>query len=469
LLLAGQAGNIRAIPYVFPRRGDTTGVTRRDPRGLRTIRALHRLLATALLVTALLAILLFWAARGAAHDLALDQMMLWPARGGHLLRGELTLDPELTRAKSAAPSAEAEQRLREFVSANVHLSADGRALPFAPEVRELWVSGGATLGDLVVFSTALPDDVRELRAETGPGLRALIVSIQVAEAPGLSPAPPRTTSWLLGRSEATPAYRLGEGWLAPGSREGGAEAYAAPLEPAPAPRPAGAATPALTRLTRDASAPAQSAASSASLAARFIRFGFEHILPGGFDHVLFVAGLVLGSRGRWRRVLLSLSLFTLAHSVTLALGHFRIIDLPARWVEALIALSIFAVGIDNLRAPERERGAGEELGRQLLVFGFGLIHGLGFASALAELRFDPGGILLALLSFNVGVELGQLTVALALLLALHALRDRARASHAARLIGSSLVAASGLLLILDRLEIGPARPPALSQRMESHQ
>jgi HupE/UreJ protein len=466
LLPAGPAGNIRAIPDVSPLPGGTAGVTRRDPRGLHTIRALHRTLATLSL-----ALLVLWSGRATAHDLALDQLTLWPARSGHLLRGELTLDPELTRAKGDAPSPRAEQLLRDFVSANVRLSADGRALPFAPEVRELWVRGGATLGDLVVFSAPLPEGVRDLRAETGPGLRALIVSVQVADAPG----PVRTTSWLLGRSDTTPVYRLGQGWQAPGAREGGAEAFAAPLESAPIPTADRGAVPApvaqgATSHDSDAQAsvpPAPGGSLGGSLAARFVRLGFEHILPGGFDHVLFVVGLVLGSRGRWQRVLLSLSLFTLAHSVTLALGQFRVIEVPARWVEALIAVSIFAVGVDNLR--ERERGTGEELGRQLLVFGFGLIHGLGFASALAELSFDPGGILLALLSFNVGVELGQLTVALSLMLVLYALRDRARAGRFTRLAGSALVAACGLFLIIDRLDLGLARPPALSQRMESQQ
>jgi HupE/UreJ protein len=446
LLLAGPAGNIPRIPDLSPLRVNTGGVTRRDPEGRRTLRALHHRLAIAAL-----ALLLLWGGRARAHDLALDQLMLWPEQAGHGLRGELTLDPELTRAKAAAPSPEAERRVRELVSDNVRLSVDGRPLPFAPEVRELWVRGGATLGDLVVFYVPLPEGARELRVETGPALAALIVSVQVASASG----PARTTSWLLARSDATPVYRLGQGWQAPGAREGGAEAFAPPPEGA---RAAGGDPEAVG-----------AGSSAAPLAGRFIRFGFEHILPGGFDHVLFVAGLVLGSRGRLRRVLLSLSLFTLAHSVTLALGQLRVIDVPARWVEALIALSIFVVGADNLRRREREPSARAELGRQLLVFGFGLIHGLGFASALAELRFDPSGIVLALLSFNVGVELGQLTVALALLAALHALKDRGRAVQHARLAGSALVAACGLFLMINRLEPGPARPPALSQTMESQQ
>jgi hypothetical protein len=136
---------------------------------------------------------------------------------------------------------------------------------------------------------------------------------------------------------------------------------------------------------------------------RFLRLGFEHILPEGLDHVLFVLGLALLSP-RLKPLLVQVSAFTLAHTFTLALAVYGAVSLPSRVVEPLIALSIVYVGVENLfrRRPSRLRVA--------LVFAFGLLHGLGFAGALSELGWPAGRRLPALVAFNVGVELGQLTV-----------------------------------------------------------
>lgn len=143
---------------------------------------------------------------------------------------------------------------------------------------------------------------------------------------------------------------------------------------------------------------------------QYLAFGFAHILPGGLDHVLFVLGLYLGTR-RLRTLLLLVTSFTLAHSATLILASFGAVRVPASVVEPLIALSIAWVAIENLLS-ERVRAW-----RVALVFGFGLLHGLGFAAALSELGLPQANFLGALLSFNLGVEFGQLAViALALLL-----------------------------------------------------
>ena len=135
----------------------------------------------------------------------------------------------------------------------------------------------------------------------------------------------------------------------------------------------------------------------------FVALGYRHILPDGLDHVLFVLGLCLAGSG-WRSLLLQATAFTVAHSTTLAIAAWGILTLPARLVEPLIAVSIAWVAVENLlrEAPTSRRLA--------LVFGFGLLHGLGFAGALATAGLGGGGILLPLLGFNVGVELGQLTV-----------------------------------------------------------
>ncbi|HYP77195.1 MAG TPA: HupE/UreJ family protein [Polyangiaceae bacterium] len=147
--------------------------------------------------------------------------------------------------------------------------------------------------------------------------------------------------------------------------------------------------------------------------ARFLRLGFEHILSGA-DHLMFLLGLLVLCR-RWRTAAILVSCFTLAHSLTLALAAFDVIRLSSRIAEPLIAATVVLVGIENLflgREPE-----GRWLSRSLLTFAFGLVHGLGFASALRGL--EPGALGPSLgarlLAFNLGVELGQLAVACVLL------------------------------------------------------
>ena len=140
-------------------------------------------------------------------------------------------------------------------------------------------------------------------------------------------------------------------------------------------------------------------------ALRFLRLGFEHILPRGVDHVLFVLGLALLSP-RASTLVAQVTAFTVAHTATLALATYGVVRLPSRVVEPLIALSIVYVAVENL-ATERLRPW-----RIALVFAFGLLHGLGFAGALEALGLPVGERLLSLLSFNVGVEVGQLAVVL---------------------------------------------------------
>jgi hypothetical protein len=138
-------------------------------------------------------------------------------------------------------------------------------------------------------------------------------------------------------------------------------------------------------------------------ALEYAGLGYTHILPKGLDHILFVVGLfLLGTR--WRPLLLQVTLFTIAHSVTLGLSMLGIVSLSSSIVEPLIAFSIAYVAIENLFTSELSpwRGA--------LVFLFGLLHGLGFAGVLGELGMPRGQFGLALVSFNVGVELGQLSV-----------------------------------------------------------
>jgi len=136
----------------------------------------------------------------------------------------------------------------------------------------------------------------------------------------------------------------------------------------------------------------------------FVVIGFKHIVPLGLDHILFVLALFLGGRD-FKTLLLQTAVFTLAHSATLALSTFGVVSLSPGIVEPLIALSIGIVGLENLL---REEGASR--GRLVVVFFFGLLHGLGFAGILAGTPLVEGQRLAALLLFNLGVELGQVAV-----------------------------------------------------------
>lgn len=135
----------------------------------------------------------------------------------------------------------------------------------------------------------------------------------------------------------------------------------------------------------------------------FLASGFLHVLPSGYDHVLFILCIFLSS-SRWKTVLLRCTWFTLAHSLTLALvATGTVVSSPA-WIEPLIAFSILASALENIywNTPGFLKNS--------LVFLFGLVHGMGFAAALGDAGLPQEEIASALLSFNVGVEFGQLAV-----------------------------------------------------------
>lgn len=135
----------------------------------------------------------------------------------------------------------------------------------------------------------------------------------------------------------------------------------------------------------------------------YIPVGFDHILPKGLDHILFVLALFFLSTGL-RPLLWQITAFTLAHTVTLALGALGWVQVPGSIVEPLIAASIACVAVENLFTNTLSRW------RPVVVFGFGLLHGLGFASVLGDFGLPQGQFIPALIGFNIGVELGQLTV-----------------------------------------------------------
>lgn len=136
---------------------------------------------------------------------------------------------------------------------------------------------------------------------------------------------------------------------------------------------------------------------------RYIVAGFEHIIPLGVDHILFVLGLFFFAT-QLRPLLFQVTAFTLAHTTTLALAATGIVSIPASIVEPLIAATIVYVGVENTL------GWGNMRGRTILVFCFGLLHGLGFASVLGDYGIAAGRFAAALIGFNIGVEFGQLAV-----------------------------------------------------------
>lgn len=184
---------------------------------------------------------------------------------------------------------------------------------------------------------------------------------------------------------------------------------------------------------------------SSSSAMRFVRLGVEHILAG-YDHLLFLAGVLVVLR-RWRDVLQTITAFTVAHSITLALATTGLVLVPGRIVEPLIAASIVYVGIENLFRDV-------QASRWKLTFAFGLVHGLGFATVLRDLGIGAdgnGAIALPLVSFNAGVEIGQMAVAALLVPAFWWLGTRPASRIRFAAAWSVLVIVAGSYWLVERI------------------
>lgn len=137
----------------------------------------------------------------------------------------------------------------------------------------------------------------------------------------------------------------------------------------------------------------------------YLELGYLHILPLGFDHILFILSLFLLSP-KLKTVLWQATAFTVAHSVTLGLAIYQIITPPTKIIEPLIAISIMYVSLENIFSPRLKAS------RIAVVFLFGLVHGMGFAGALGQIGLPKKDYLLSLVMFNAGVELGQVTIIL---------------------------------------------------------
>ena len=178
----------------------------------------------------------------------------------------------------------------------------------------------------------------------------------------------------------------------------------------------------------------------------YLKLGYEHILPKGLDHILFVLVLVFAAT-RLKPLIWQITAFTAAHTISLALATLGLVAVPVAIVEPIIALSIAFVAIENVVRKEPPRW------RPLLVFAFGLFHGLGFAGVLLDLGLPRDQFIPALLSFNVGVELGQLSIILAVWLTF--MRFRSAHWHTLAVqVASGLIAALALWWTIERVFLG---------------
>jgi HupE/UreJ protein len=194
--------------------------------------------------------------------------------------------------------------------------------------------------------------------------------------------------------------------------------------------------------------------------ADYLEEGVLHIWTG-FDHILFLLSLLLpavlvrstDSTRRWAAVpsfkaaftdvFKVVTAFTVAHSITLSLAALGVVSLPSRLVESAIAVSVVLAALNNVRSVVYG-------GRWIIAFCFGLIHGFGFASVLTDLGLPQESLLLALVAFNVGVELGQLAIVAVFLPIASALRDTRLYRRAILVGGSLLVAAIAMLWLIER-------------------
>lgn len=351
-----------------------------------------------------------------AHELEIDTLSIRLESRSREIAGQFLLDPDLTRRQKGEGAFVDEKGMDEkgqviaFVTSHVAILNGEKPIPLMLEVRELYEKGGAVPGDSVIFSALLPDDSAPLSVSIKPPLERIFVTKSMDTAT-------RPTVLVTGSEPVV----VSAGVRSRASESDGAGAGST-ISPESATR----------SQVRD-----------------YIWTGVTHIIPLGWDHILFVIALTLGSRSidsreRNGRLLLELTAFTLAHTLTLALGALRVVNIPDQIVEPLIAFSISAVAFEYMLGWKDRRA------RSALVGIFGLVHGFGFAGALEEVGLSGPPFLAFLASFNLGVEIGQIAVVL-LALSLFWLLDRCFKSS------ETILRAGTLAIALTGLTVGIAR------------
>ncbi|WP_299361970.1 HupE/UreJ family protein [Winogradskyella sp.] len=176
----------------------------------------------------------------------------------------------------------------------------------------------------------------------------------------------------------------------------------------------------------------------------FIKAGVQHIIPKGLDHILFVLGLFFSSL-IFRSLLWQVTAFTLAHTITLALAALDVVQVPSTIVEPFIALSIVWIAVENCIFKKTNKW------RPLIVFGFGLLHGLGFAAVLGEYGLPKGSFVPSLVAFNIGVELGQLLVLITAAVLVWFVRNKSWYRQWIQIPASIMIALFGLFWFIERV------------------
>ena len=176
----------------------------------------------------------------------------------------------------------------------------------------------------------------------------------------------------------------------------------------------------------------------------FIKAGFEHIIPQGLDHILFVLGLFFSTL-KLRSLILQVTAFTFAHSITLALAALGFVKLQLSVVEPLIFLSIVWVAFENTFFKKTTKW------RPLVVFTFGLLHGLGFATLLTQYGLPKDNFISLLLAFNVGVEFGQFAVLLAAFILIRLIYLKTEYKNQLKIPASILIGCTGLFWFIQSL------------------
>ncbi|MGB0579170.1 MAG: HupE/UreJ family protein [Limisphaerales bacterium] len=190
----------------------------------------------------------------------------------------------------------------------------------------------------------------------------------------------------------------------------------------------------------------------------YLRWGFVHVVPYGLDHILFVIGLFFLSR-EWRPLIYQVSVFTVAHTITLGMATMGVVNVSAQIVEPIIALSIAYIAVENICRAKYTHW------RLLVVFVFGLIHGLGFASVLGDKGLPPSLLVTGLIGFNIGVEFGQLSVIAVAFAVTVWLRDPVEYRRYVVVPGSAMIAAMGLYWTVER--VLPSSEPETSEASQS--
>ncbi len=296
-------------------------------------------------------------------------------------------------------------RLRELFLRRVRVRVDGERIPFRvvfPDRAEGFVESGASAGYFGVTARLVGEIPEDGQVVSFWASRAFAAVHLTAHVPGLS----RTSRFILQVAEESPSLPL----------------TAAAAE----------------ELGLGDEAPIGGRGFMA-----WLGLGFVHIIPAGADHVLFVMALALGTR-KWRPLVALVTTFTVAHSLTMALASLGIVPMGGRMIEIVIAGSIVFLAVENLFEVKL-------WARVVVVFLFGLLHGLGFASVLSELLSPGRDLLVPLLGFNVGVEVGQLLVVGLVSAALYRFRKADWLHKRVVVPGSLAIAAVGLFWAVERL------------------